>query len=689
MLRSIFRVVLLFSSIGLLAMFPHVASALEELSPELMLFSELPVISAATLIEQKTLDVPAAINLVTAEDIRLRGYLTLKDIMQDLPGWADVSDANENIVAVRGAHTSSTNKILILVNGHRMNDLNLGRYNTDMFMGLDGVERVEFIRGAGSVLYGTGALTGVVNVVMKKGGKIGGLTLKPKFSLFESRNRHYEAQINWGQKIADWDASVSGAYVNSEGAEISQSETLDRAPSGQTPTPGKIYWNKYPNNWNVYFNLSNDSNVIDFRTEHTSRTVPRAPGTNSLIDYDTEVIKPNYDQDDVFINYKHIFTLDQRSKITMNPSFHNFDLSELTWIPTYGTNRRPPYGSRSGQVTQEQHWQFQTLYENQIDPTLNIIAGVDLLLSDFRSSWTISVSADGNTLMATPNRMNTSTWLLSSALAQAIWSPLANLQLTVSGRYDMFQDMAKPRFTPRAGVVYKPLEALAVKLIYGQSYLSPQWAHVKSSQLNNAFLANSDLTSETFEGIDAIIAYEKSNLSAELDFFHNKVNGLISASKIAGTNTQIYVNADQTTYKGVDMDTKYRLWKELKITAGYSLVNNAGSSSSKYVFENNIVGIPMHIGRLGFQITPLDRLDFMLWGRAYSEVNFTDTLTQETTLPAWGTLDITANYAWERWAFQLGSYNLTDQKYSVGSAEISHSLPRPGRSFTVSAAYSF
>ena len=102
---------------------------------------------AATLREQKPADAPASVTVVTAKQIKQKGYRTIKDIMLDVPGFTDVSDGNEEIVAIRGTFASTTNKILTLVNGHRMNDLMLGRYNTDQFIGLDTVDHVEFIRG--------------------------------------------------------------------------------------------------------------------------------------------------------------------------------------------------------------------------------------------------------------------------------------------------------------------------------------------------------------------------------------------------------------------------------------------------------------------------------------------------------------------------------------------------------------
>src|SRR5205814_9578895 len=158
------------------------------------------LVVTATLRMQSTLEAPASITVVSASEIRARGYRTLKAIMNDVPGVNDVSDSNEEIVAVRGVFASTTNKILILVNGHRMNDLMLGRYNVDQFLGMDAVERVEFIRGPISALYGTGALVGVVNVITKRGAELDGTQLR-----LQGGPSAQEVSLTWGKSLMGYD----------------------------------------------------------------------------------------------------------------------------------------------------------------------------------------------------------------------------------------------------------------------------------------------------------------------------------------------------------------------------------------------------------------------------------------------------------------------------------------------------
>src|SRR5881394_39053 len=133
------RAVALAAAMVTAAVRPALAQGAEGDGEQISLEALLDIVVSATLRMQSTLEAPASITVVSASEIRARGYRTLKAIMNDVPGFNDVSDTNEETVAVRGVFASTTNKILILVNGHRMNDLMLGRYNVDQFLGMEAV----------------------------------------------------------------------------------------------------------------------------------------------------------------------------------------------------------------------------------------------------------------------------------------------------------------------------------------------------------------------------------------------------------------------------------------------------------------------------------------------------------------------------------------------------------------------
>jgi iron complex outermembrane receptor protein len=134
----------------------------------------------ASKIPQKISEAPSSVWVITAEDIRLRGYRTLTDVLQSVPGMTVSYDRNYNYANIRGLGTPGdlNTRLLILIDGRRLNDVvyDQGAIGTEFPIDLALIERVEFVPGPGSAIYGSSAFFGVVNVITKSGGAVQGMT---------------------------------------------------------------------------------------------------------------------------------------------------------------------------------------------------------------------------------------------------------------------------------------------------------------------------------------------------------------------------------------------------------------------------------------------------------------------------------------------------------------------------------
>jgi outer membrane receptor protein involved in Fe transport len=133
---------------------------------------QAPEISAATKSLVRAEDAPASISVVTADEIRAFGYLTLSEALRGVRGVITSNDRTYEAIGFRGLSPPGdyTKRVLVLVDGHPYNDIVAGQgyVGHDLDVDLDNVERIEVVRGPGSVLYGTGALFGVINVVTRR-----------------------------------------------------------------------------------------------------------------------------------------------------------------------------------------------------------------------------------------------------------------------------------------------------------------------------------------------------------------------------------------------------------------------------------------------------------------------------------------------------------------------------------------
>ena len=157
------------------------AQSLSELSLEDLMRLDAGRVFGASERSQPVTEAPASVSFITAEDIARYGYRSLADILQGVRGMYVSDDRNFSFLGARGFGKPGdyNSRILLLVNGHRVNDNVFGQAEIGAEFGLDPAtfERVEIIRGPASSLYGDSAFFAVVNVITKTGAAIDGASV--------------------------------------------------------------------------------------------------------------------------------------------------------------------------------------------------------------------------------------------------------------------------------------------------------------------------------------------------------------------------------------------------------------------------------------------------------------------------------------------------------------------------------
>jgi len=128
------------------------------------------VVVTATRFEDRYIDKPVNMTVITAEDI---GNSTAKTVPQLLSEQAGIgihdffgNNAATTTVDLRGFGITGGQNTLILVDGRRVTDPDLSGVQWSAIP-LSAIKRIEIVRGAGSVLYGDGATAGVINIITK------------------------------------------------------------------------------------------------------------------------------------------------------------------------------------------------------------------------------------------------------------------------------------------------------------------------------------------------------------------------------------------------------------------------------------------------------------------------------------------------------------------------------------------
>jgi iron complex outermembrane receptor protein len=142
-------------------------SSLADLS--LQALSDLPVTSVSKTAEPLS-EAPAAIYVITSDDIRRSGVRTLVGALRLAPNLEVAEANNQNwAIGARGATQTSTDKFLVLIDGRIVySPLFSGTFWDAQNVMLEDIDRIEVVSGPGGVLWGTNAVNGVINIITRK-----------------------------------------------------------------------------------------------------------------------------------------------------------------------------------------------------------------------------------------------------------------------------------------------------------------------------------------------------------------------------------------------------------------------------------------------------------------------------------------------------------------------------------------
>jgi len=144
---------------------------------------------------------PAAVFVLTAEDIRRSGAVSLPQLLQVVPGLTSLSSDDRSwIVSARGSARLYSNKILVLIDGRSLyTPLFSGVIWDTVDVPLGDIERIEIVRGAAAVMWGPHAVNGVINIITKKARQTKGV----RTSALTGNALPGSAETRWGDSSGD------------------------------------------------------------------------------------------------------------------------------------------------------------------------------------------------------------------------------------------------------------------------------------------------------------------------------------------------------------------------------------------------------------------------------------------------------------------------------------------------------
>jgi iron complex outermembrane receptor protein len=528
------HVVVLLCFIGL---FSLPASAYDEHtgpdSIEQLLNTEVTTVTGASKYQQELANAPATVSIVTADEIRKGGYLTLADALNSVPGVFITYNRTYHSVGVQGFSPLGdyNTRILLLVDGHRLNDAiyeqaPLGR---DFPVDLDLVERIEVIRGPGSSLYGTNAFLAVVNVITRSGRTLKG----GEFAASGGSYNAWTGRATGGGKLKNGlDLLVSGSYLESAGRQhLYYPEYVATNGGIAQGVDGEAVWSLLAKaGWK-------DLSLLVMH-QHRDKEIPNAAygaifndpaekfsdistmaglSYNHIFDFAEIYARLTYNR----YEYYNDFPYDNAGTYSLN---HDDNVAEWLGSDLYATRN---IGSHLFTAGMEHRWQFTQHLRNY-----NTFPGFESFMD------------------------NNHRTLIQGYYLQDEYHILDDLILSAGLRYDHYSTFGGT-LNPRAAVIWKLFDSSRLRLSYGEAFRAPTAFEQYYDSASIGYKGGSNLKPEKIR--TAELSYDQyigNNLRASITGFYSHISDLLIQQPDPVDGLLVFSNRNSIESKGVELLTE-------------------------------------------------------------------------------------------------------------------------------------
>ena len=632
---------------------------LTSLSLEALMEIEVPVVFGASKFEQKATEAPSSVTVITSDEIKRYGYRTLADILQSVQGFYVSYDRNYSSLGSRGVNLSdSNNRILLLVNGHRLNN-NLSdsaAIGTDFILDVDLIDHVEIIRGPSAVLYGNNAFFGVINVITRQGKQLNGAEVSGEYASYDT----YKTRVTYGKLFTNGvQLLLSGTYYDSAG-------------------PDRLFYKKFntPAQKNgVAQNMDGDSSgsffgslgYADFTLEGAFISREKENPTAQFgSTFNDPRLQTTDDRGYTSLKYAHSFP--EIVDVTAQVYYDRSDL-EIGYPTAIG----PGATFFSKEKDAGEWWGTEVQFNKRLWERHIITFGAEYR-DDFLQHREVFDPASGKVFSdASRDRLSYGVYLQGDFMLRT------NLHFNGGVRYDQYGNF-NPAFNPRLALIYNPWKTATLKAIYGTAFRAPNFLELSDPRFQ-------DIKPEEITSYELVYEQEIGrHLRSSVSGFYNQMQDLIVLQN--GNYTNLNANT-----KGTELALEGNWNNGIRSRLSYSLQRTEDSS------KQNLPDSPEHLVKMNVSVPVYKQKIFASLEFQYTSSRRTlfTTSTGETMngMDAGGfeTVNFTlfSRELIKNLEFSGSVYNLFDTRYGDPSSpfHLQDIIEQNGRSFRLKLTYRF
>jgi len=516
-------------------------------------FSTEITITTANRREELLRNVAEPTTLISADDIVDSGGQSAKEILIEQAGSGIVVSPRgaTNQVSINGLGGSS---VLILVDGRRYLGRNsLGEVNLED-IDLSNVERVEIVKGAGSAIYGSDAMAGVINFITKKPTD-SGFTNSLDIAYGSYEDTRFSDTL--GYRSGNFSGAITASYRNYNGYDLDDATlvTQGEPASKRYVLSGNM---EYAVTDRVRARLFADYSFRDISKWWFAGATQMGPMYNNMQELTRYSLSPELDfevGDSTTVNVLYNYGVYDREETRE----YTDDTSSVLdpWVET--NNEFKATARHIWNLAERDHFlQFGYEFRNQkLERGSLTIPGTDAKEAD----------RDIHVL-----------W------AQNEFNLLENFKFTAGFRYDNFSDFGK-EWSPKLSAVYAVDDDNRVRFTYGHGFRAPRFGELYID-LGFFFKGNPDLKPETSNNLTFGYAHTSEYLTGSFDIFYNKIKDGIAFDLSVFPYT--YNNLNDFTASGFNSALAVNMPFGLTPEFSYTYVKREDDDGEK------ILGYPEH-----------------------------------------------------------------------------------------------
>jgi outer membrane receptor protein involved in Fe transport len=615
-------------------------------------------VASASRFDQKANHAPAAVQIIDAEEIRAHGWRTLGEALQSLPGLYLSDTGLYTYLGARGQLRAGDydTRFLLLVDGHRINDpvYSQSPVGADFPLDMALVERIEYVPGPGSAVYGSNAFFGVINV----------MTRTP-------RSGHGEMTVaagNYGLREAAASLSTSSplgdsllalSETRSEGRDLYSQEFAAEPSGGVARNQDAERARRL-----LLRHVAGDLRLLLLAGERFKED-PVAP-------YGQTFGVPGGDITDRWV----VFGAQYDKALTPATQWQaQIDVIDYRYVGNYTYDEAPILINRdiaTGQSLVLESRLVTTAFDRH-----TLVAGVEARLDRGVEQSNFDVDPYTSYLDSKQDVSSYGVFANDEVALDGDWRINAGLRLDRD-------DGGTVRLSPRLALISAPAGGTTFKAIVGRAYRSPnayeRFYNVEGE--DGTQLANPDLGAE---GIQTVELFFGRNLGehtrAELSLYDYTLESLITL--VADEEQTLTLENDASgASTGAELSLRH-YWQ-----GGGSIRGSYSYSRVRDSREVDAINAPSSIAKVAARI-PLDH-DLSLAASAYY---MSSRATKADRVPSHSIFDVNMRWDPDQWPFSLsaGVRNLFDERYAdpAGPEFVQDSVQRRGREFRVELAWRY